>query len=147
VLILSARDQVPERIAGLHAGADDYLTKPFDFDELVARLRALVRREFRSKDPVQRIGELSLDLGRRSVSCGDRSVALTRTEFSVLEYLLLRRGRVVSKSELIDHLYAAADHGSENALEVLVHQLRKKVRGLGQADFIHTQRGHGYRIG
>ena len=142
VLILSAKDQVDERIEGLQLGADDYLTKPFAFDELVARLRALVRRKYNNKSPVHRVGSLQIDTGRRTVVRDDEEVPLTRSEYSALEYLVARRGRVVPKIELLDHLYAGAGHGSENAVEVLIHQLRKKVNG----GVIQTRRGHGYVI-
>ena len=143
VLILSAKDQVAERIAGLEAGADDYLTKPFEFDELVARLRALVRRRYGSKSPVHEVGSLRVDTARRAVSRARKEIPLTRNEYSVLEYLVTRRGRVVSKPELLEHLYAGDDMASENAVEVLIHQLRKKIV---EGDLIRTRRGHGYVI-
>ena len=146
VLILSAKDKAAERIEGLQLGADDYMTKPFDFDELVARLRALIRRKYGTKSPVHNVGPLRIDTGRRAVACGDEQVALTKNEYSVLEYLVARRGRVVSKLELLDHLYAGSGHGSENAVEVFIHQLRKKVHVPGHEDIIRTQRGHGYVI-
>jgi DNA-binding response OmpR family regulator len=146
VLVLSAKDRVAERIQGLEAGADDYLVKPFDFEELVARLRALVRRKYGTKSTVHRVGPLAIDTGRRSVTQGDREIPLTRNEYSVLEYLLARRGRVVPKPELLEHLYADGEGGSENAVEVFVHQLRRKVRVAGHPDVIRTLRGHGYVI-
>jgi DNA-binding response OmpR family regulator len=142
VLILSAKDQVEERVEGLHLGADDYLTKPFAFEELVARIRALVRRKFDAKDPVHRIGTVSVDTARRAVARGGEEIPLTPQEYAVLEYLAARRGRVVPKSELLDHLYAGDGAATENAVEVLVHQLRRK---LDEA-FIRTRRGHGYLI-
>jgi DNA-binding response OmpR family regulator len=146
VLILSAKDQVEERIEGFRLGADDYLTKPFSFDELVARVQALVRRRFGTKSPIVELLGLRIDTGRRVVVRGDEEVPLTRSEYGVLEYLVARRGRVVAKTELRDHLYAGDGHGSENAVEVLIHQLRKKIRVNGGPDVIRTRRGHGYVI-
>lgn len=146
VLILSARDQVDERIQGLQLGADDYLTKPFAFEELVARLQALIRRKYGTKSPIHEIGHLRVDTGRRAVQHEGGEIQLTRNEYCVLEYLVSRRGRVVSKLELLDHLYAGAGHASENAVEVLIHQLRKKLHVNGHADVIETRRGHGYVI-
>ncbi len=146
VLILSAKERVEERIEGLEHGADDYLTKPFDFGELVARLRALVRRKYATKNPVQRVGALAMDTARRTLHHGDREIALTRNEFSVLEYLVVRRGRIVAKTELLDHLYGGAGHGTENAVEVFVHQVRKKLDGSGTRDLIRTHRGLGYSV-
>ncbi len=128
VLILSAKDQVGERIQGLKLGADDYLTKPFAFEELVARLQALVRRKYGTKSPIQEVGHLRVDTGRRTVIDDGREIPLTRNEYSVLEYLLARRGRVVSKLELPDHLYAGAAHGSENAVEPLQEAGHKAQR-------------------
>jgi DNA-binding response OmpR family regulator len=146
VLVLSAKDRVEERVEGLELGADDYLTKPFEFDELVARLRALVRRKYGTKSPVHEVGPLRVDTGRRSVLRGEDAVDLTPHEYAVLDYLLARRGRVVPKSELLEHLYADASQGSENAVEVLVHQLRRKLEVEGAPTPIRTRRGHGYVI-
>ena len=143
VLILSAKDQVEERIAGLKAGADDYLTKPFAFEELVARIRALVRRRYDTHSPVHTVGPLRVDTARCTVEREGEEVALTRQEYALLEYLLARRGRVVSKAELLDHLYAGHGQGSENAVEVLIHHLRRKLHGQ---EVIRTRRGHGYLV-
>ena len=146
VLILSAKDQVAERIAGLEGGADDYLPKPFDFDELVARLRALIRRKYGTKSPIHEVGSLTIDTGRREVVSGAQPVPLTRAEYAVLEYLVARRGHVVPKAELLSHLYADAGRGSDNAIEVLVHQVRQKIRAAGRTNVIQTRRGHGYLV-
>jgi len=146
VLVLSAKDQVSERVEGLRAGADDYLTKPFDFDELVARLRALVRRKYGAKSPIVAIGSLEVDTAGRSVTLRGDALRLTPAEYAILELLLARRGSVVSKAELLGRLYADAGHATENAVEVFVHQLRRKIQAQGEADVIETRRGHGYRI-
>jgi DNA-binding response OmpR family regulator len=146
VLILSAKDQVAERVEGLEHGADDYLTKPFEFEELVARLRALVRRRYGAKSPVHRVGGLEIDTGRRCVRHDGREIHLTRGEFALLEYLLARRGRVVSKQELLEHLYADEGQASENSVEVFVHQLRRKIAVGDSAEVIRTRRGHGYVV-
>lgn len=146
VIVLSARDQVPERIQGLAHGADDYLTKPFDFDELVARIRALVRRRYNTKSPNHVVGYLTIDTEARAVTCDDDPIELTPNEYAILEYLIARRGCVVSKPEILDRLYPGRGHGSENAIEVFVHQLRKKIHREGRQDLIRTRRGHGYVI-
>jgi DNA-binding response OmpR family regulator len=146
VLILSAKDQVEERVQGLHLGADDYLTKPFAFEELVARIRALVRRRYDAKDPVHEVGALRIDTARRAVTRGGEEIPLTPYEYAVLEYLVARRGRVVPKADLLDHLYAGDGAASENAVEVLVHQLRRKVQEPDGPEVIRTRRGHGYLV-
>jgi two-component system copper resistance phosphate regulon response regulator CusR len=146
VLVLSAKDRVDERIEGLQAGADDYLVKPFEFDELVARIRALVRRKYASKSPVERLGPIEVDTAKRTVSREGREIDLSRAEFAVLEHLLARRGHVVPKADLFERLYDVDGRGSDNAVEVFVHQLRKKLRVDGRPDAIRTRRGHGYLI-
>jgi len=146
VLILSAKDQVAERIEGLQLGADDYLTKPFDFGELVARLRALVRRKYGVKSPLVELGALRVDTGKHLVARDGRPLHLTRNEYAILEHLLARRGQVVAKAELLERLYADVGHGSENAVEVFVHQLRRKLYAEGEPEVIETRRGHGYLI-
>jgi two-component system response regulator QseB len=142
VLIISASDAVPERIAGLNAGADDYLFKPFDLGELVARLRALLRRQAQAASSVMTVGALSVDLVRRTVTLDGREVGLTAKEFALLETLMRRPGAVLSRERLEDSIYAwGADIGS-NAVEVHLHNLRRK---LGR-ELIRNVRGVGYRI-
>lgn len=142
VLMLTARDTVPDRVKGLDKGADDYLTKPFDVDELLARLRALIRRTSGQTHSVIEIGELSLDTAARTVHMGRQEIALTAREYALLEYLALHRGQVVSRTVLYEHLFDEEESTLSNLLDVHVSNLRKK---LG-ADIITTRRGHGYCI-
>lgn len=142
VLILTARDTVDDRIAGLDAGADDYLVKPFDMGELAARLRALIRRAEGRPAPVIELGGVCLDPAAHTVSVGGRNVDLAAKEFALLHVLMLNAGRVLSRSQLEQHLYAWDDETGSNTVEVYIHHLRKK---LG-ADFIKTIRGVGYLV-
>lgn len=142
VLMLTARDTVPDRIKGLDAGADDYLTKPFDIDELLARLRALIRRAAGQTHTVLEISGLKLDTAARTVTNADGEIPLTAREYALLEYLALHRGEVVSRTTLYEHLFDEEDSTLSNLLDVHVSNLRKK---LG-ADVITTRRGHGYSI-
>ena len=142
VLMLTARDAVPDRIKGLNAGADDYLTKPFDIDELLARLRALIRRSAGQTHPTITIGELVLDTAARRACVAGTEVVLTAREYSLLEYLALHRGEVVSRTTLYEHLFDEDDDSLSNLLDVHVSNLRKK---LGH-DLIVTRRGLGYCI-
>ena len=142
VLMLTARDAVPDRIKGLNAGADDYLTKPFDIDELLARLRALIRRSAGQTHPTLTIGELVLDTAARRACVSGAEVVLTAREYSLLEYLALHRGEVVSRTTLYEHLFDEDDDSLSNLLDVHVSNLRKK---LGH-DLIVTRRGLGYCI-
>ena len=143
VLILTARDAVKDRVGGLDQGADDYLTKPFDLEELSARLRSLLRRSQDRAVPVLGHGDVSLDPAAREVRRAGEKVELSRKEFTVLHYLLEHQGRVVSRERLEQALYGWDTEIESNALEVHVHKLRKK---LG-AELISTVRGVGYRIG
>lgn len=142
VLVATARDAVADRIAGLDAGADDYLVKPFDTHELIARLRALVRRSAGRGDPVFRRGQLTLNLATREASLADRPVQLSAREWAVLEPMLLRPGAVFSRAQLEEKLYGWKEDISSNAVEVYIHGVRKK---LG-ADLIQTVRGLGYVV-
>jgi two-component system OmpR family response regulator len=142
VLMLTARDAVPDRIRGLDAGADDYLTKPCDLDELVARLRALIRRSAGQPRPVIEIGEVEINTVARMASRAGRPVVLTAREYALLEFLALRRGEVVSRTMLYDHLLDEEEDTLSNLIDVHVYNLRKK---LG-TEFITTRRGQGYCI-
>jgi two-component system copper resistance phosphate regulon response regulator CusR len=146
VLILSARDRVEDRVTGLQMGADDYLVKPFAFDELSARLQALVRRRHQAKNPVIRLGALELDTARRLVSRSGAPVHLTPSEYALLELLAYHRGRVFSQDQLVEHLRRADAQVSGNAIEVLVSGLRKKIHAAGENPILRTRRGFGYVV-
>ncbi|WP_433628545.1 response regulator transcription factor [Nocardia sp. CA-120079] len=147
ILVLTARDSVSERVAGLDAGADDYLPKPFALEELLARLRALLRR--RATDPgevseTMTFADLSLDPVTREVTRGDRSISLTRTEFSLLEMLMANPRRVLTRSRILEEVWGYDFPTSGNALEVYIGYLRRKTEAEGEARLIHTVRGVGY---
>ncbi|HEY0746680.1 MAG TPA: response regulator transcription factor [Steroidobacteraceae bacterium] len=142
VIILTARDEIQDRIAGLDAGADDYIVKPFDLDEVTARIRSVLRRAAGRGDPSIQHGELRLDPAARTVERGGVPVPVSAHEFSVLEALLQRPGAVLSRSQLEDRLYGWDEQIGSNAIEVYVHGLRRK---LG-SDAIRTLRGVGYYI-
>lgn len=142
VLVLTARDAVRDRVAGLDAGADDYLVKPFDLDELAARVRALLRRRGGRADPLLRHGDLTFDPASREVRLAGEPVALSARELAVLEALLDRPGAVLSRAQLEERIYGWGQEVESNAVEVHIHALRRK---LG-ADFIVNVRGVGYRL-
>jgi len=142
VIIITARDDVRSRVAGLDSGADDYLVKPFALDELAARIRAALRRSAGRGDPLIEHGDLSLNPVTREVRKAGATVTLSAKEFAVLEALLMRPGAVLSRAHLEDRLYGFGDPIESNAIEVYVHSLRRK---LG-SDVIRTQRGAGYFV-
>ena len=142
VLLLTARDGSVDRVRGLDTGADDYLVKPFDLAELLARLRALIRRSASEARPVIGVGGVTIELAARTVSRGSFPVVLTAREYALVEYLALHRGEVVTRTTLYEHLFDETDDTLSNLLDVHVSNVRKK---LGH-DFIVTRRGHGYCI-
>jgi DNA-binding response OmpR family regulator len=144
VLVLTAKDAVTDRVAGLDLGADDYMVKPFAFDELLARLRALVRRHYARTDSVVRIGDLEIDTRARRVRRAGHIVALSAREYVLLEYLAHRTGHIVSRSELWDHAYDEAAEANSNVLDVHISHLRRKIDDGHATKLIHTRRGQGY---
>jgi two-component system response regulator PhoP len=146
VLILTARSHWQDKVAGLEAGADDYLTKPFHMAELTARLNALVRRAAGHASPVVQEGAIAIDTSRKEVRVDDRLIDLTAFEYRLLEYLALNADRVVSKSELTEHLYEQDHDRDSNVIEVFVGRLRRKLDPGGTANPIRTVRGQGYRL-
>jgi two-component system OmpR family response regulator len=146
VLMLTARDQVGDRIRGLDAGADDYLVKPFDFGELLARLRALIRRGPTERAPVLEVGDLRIDPAARIVTRGGREIELTVREFALLQFLAQRAGAVVSREELLEHVWDNAEEGSTNVVDVYVGYLRNKVEKPFRGKIIRTVRGIGFML-
>lgn len=148
ILVLTARDSVSERVAGLDAGADDYLPKPFALEELLARMRALLRRRTPDDDAVDAaaltFADLSLDPVTREVTRGERRISLTRTEFSLLEMLIANPRRVLTRSRILEEVWGFDFPTSGNALEVYVGYLRRKTEAEGEPRLIHTVRGVGY---
>jgi DNA-binding response OmpR family regulator len=146
ILILSARDRVDDRVQGLQLGADDYLVKPFAFEELCARIQALVRRRYQAKSPTIRVGPLEIDAARRQVSRNGDALHLTPSEYALLEILAYQRGRVFSKEQLVEHLHRSDSDVSSNVIEVLVSGLRKKIHAEGEPPVLRTRRGFGYFV-
>ena len=146
ILMLTARDAVDDRVAGLDAGADDYLVKPFDFKELLARLRALLRRSATLRPPVARVADLVLNTGSHAVARAGRAVTLTAKEYALLEYLVLNRGRVVGREEIAQHVWDESFDAFSNVIDVYIRRLRGKLDTGHSPRLIHTRRGAGYLL-
>jgi len=146
ILILTARDRWQDKVAGLEAGADDYVTKPFQVEEVLARVQALIRRAAGHADPVLKAGPLALDTRTQAVTVDGRAIELTSFEYRLLEYLMLHAGQVVSKSELTDKLYEHDAERDSNTIEVFVGRLRRKLDPEDRYRPIETLRGRGYRL-
>jgi DNA-binding response OmpR family regulator len=146
VLIITARGEIEERIKGLNIGADDYIPKPFDLSELIARLRSVIRRSKGKPSPLLTIDDLAIDLNARTVTRGGQAITLSAREFTLLEYLALNSGRVVSRTELIDHIYGSDTEWDSNVIDVYINYLRNKIDKGFARPLIQTKRGAGYIV-
>ena len=146
VLILSAKDQVEDRVRGLQLGADDYMVKPFSFEELCARLTTLVRRRYEAKTPEVALGALMIHTGTREVRRNGEPVTLTPGEYAILEYLVMNRGRVLSKEQILDAVHDSDSSPGASVVEVMVCTLRRKLGVRGGESVIKTRRGYGYYV-
>jgi two-component system OmpR family response regulator len=146
VIIISARDAVDDRIQGLDCGADDYLIKPFALSELLARVRSRTRQRYGVKSTSIEIGDLTVNTLNKRVSINGQEVKLTSREYSLLEYLAMRSGEVVSRQDIWDHVYEYYEDASSNTVDVYVGYLRKKLKSFSPHSYIHTRRGQGYLL-
>jgi heavy metal response regulator len=144
VLLLTARDRVPDKVTGLDLGADDYLTKPFAFEEFLARVRALLRRRAAQRTPVLQLADLRLDPASRQVTRGSRTISLTAREYALLEYFLRNAGRVLTRPMLAEHVWGIDFDPESNVIDVYVGYLRRKIDLPGETRLLHTTRGAGY---
>ncbi len=146
ILILTAKDAVQDRVNGLNSGADDYMIKPFAFEELLARVQVLVRRRYDQTDPVIRINNLQINTATQMVSRGEVSIDLTRREYSLLVFLAMRAGQVVSRTDIWENVYEFNSEAYSNVIDVYIRYLRKKLERPEWTALIHTRRGFGYLL-
>jgi len=144
VLLITARGEIEDRIRGLNIGADDYITKPFDFSELLARLKSVIRRSKGKPSPLITIDDLVIDTNSRTVQRAGREISLSATEYNLLEHLALNKGRVISRTELTEHIYDTEFDRDSNVIDVYINHLRKKLDKGFERQIIHTMRGAGY---
>lgn len=147
VLILTAKDTLQDRVTGLNAGADDYLIKPFGFEELLARVHALIRRKYDDRSPLIRVADLEIDAVRKQVTRNGGPVELTAREYALLEYLARRSGELVTRTDIWEHVYDFHDSAQSNVVDVYIGYLRRKIERPGRPRLIHTRRGQGYVLG
>ena len=146
VIVLTARGSIEDKVHGLDLGADDYMTKPFELEELLARIRALVRRNHQIKDPVLRIFDLEIDTTARTIKRGGKSIHLTPREYALLEFLAFHRGKVVTRSMIWEHLYDEQDENTSNVVDVYIRYLRNKIDRNHEPALILTRWGEGYML-
>lgn len=146
ILILTAKDAVEDRVAGLNAGADDYLIKPFSFDELLARVSVLVRRRYDKPNPMVEVGNLRINTASKQVTRAGVRIELTKREYSLLLYLAMRQGEDVSRTEIWENVYEFDSNAHSNVVDVYIRYLRKKIERPEWPRIIHTRRGFGYRL-
>ncbi len=147
IILLTAKDTTSDRVKGLDMGADDYLVKPFAFAELLARVRALIRRKYATKSPVIQVSDMEIDTTRRVVRRGGTEIELSSREYAMLELMALRAGQVVTRSDIWEHVYEFDSTADSNVVDVFIGLLRKKTERNGLPRLIHTRRGHGYVLG
>jgi len=147
VLVLTARDTTEDKIKGLNLGADDYLVKPFKFDELLARVRAMVRRKYDNKSPCLRVADLEIDTLARTARRAGEAVHLSAREYALLEFLALRASQVVTRTDILEHVYDFASDPDSNVVDVYIAHLRRKIERPDSPKLIHTRRGQGYLLG
>ena len=146
VLLLTAKDTVSDRVAGLNSGADDYLVKPFSLDELIARIHAITRRKSGIVTNVLSVGDLSINLNTHTVTRGEKNISLSSKEFSILEYLVKNKGNVLSREKIEQNIWNYDYEGGSNVIDVYISYLRKKIDGDFETKLIHTIRGVGYMV-
>lgn len=146
VLMLSARDSLEDKVRSLNIGADDVIIKPFGFEELIARIRAIVRRQYGNTSNKLSVKNISLDMSEKSVKKGNKAIELTGKEYEVFEYLMQNKGKVISKEQILEHLWGFDYLGGSNIVEVLVKNIRKKISPNDSTSIIQTKRGLGYVI-
>jgi len=146
ILMLTAKDSVEDKVSGLTEGADDYLTKPFSFEELLARIKALLRRTQDYKTKALRVGDLELDPIKRQATRAGKQIPLSGKEYALLEYLMRNKGRVVTESMIVEHVWDMNYEGTSNIVNVYINYLRKKIDSEFEVKLVRTIRGHGYTI-
>lgn len=146
VLVLTAKDSLADKLQGFELGTDDYLTKPFAFEELLMRVRALIRRKYQVYETVIRFGSLRLDTNARTVEAHGKSIQLTAKEFAVLELFLVRKSHVLSRAKIAEHIYSEEAEQESNVIDVFINKLRRKLENAGVENIIETVRGEGYVV-